>query len=341
MNKKKIIIDDNIPFIEGRLEPVAETVYTDQFGFTPELVKDADALIIRTRTLCNEALLKGSGVKGISTATIGTDQIDIPWCQSNGIQVANSPGCNAPGVAQYVWSSLLRLGFKPEKMTLGIVGCGNVGSVVAEWGRKLGCRILVNDPPREEAGLPGEYTPLETLLREADAVTLHTPLIMDGNHPTYHLIGEKELALLKDGAIFINAARGPVTDNDALIEKLKPGSSIRTVIDTWEGEPVVKKELLDLVDIGTFHIAGYSKQGKERATRMAIENIERFLDLQVDKSGLAGPHSVPQGLTAEAIVESYNPYADTVELKANPSAFDTLRRNYDYRDETLYLIHNA
>lgn len=336
MSKKKIIIDDNIPFIEGRLEPVADTVYVDQFGFTPEVVKDADALIIRTRTLCNQALLGQSSVKAVSTATIGTDQIDIPWCQANGIQVANAPGCNAPGVAQYVWSSLLRLGFKPERMTLGIVGCGNVGSVVAEWGRKLGCRVLVNDPPREEAGIPGDYTPLDTLLRESDAVTLHTPLIMDGEHPTFHLIGEKELALLKPGAIFINAARGPVVDNDALIRKLKPGADLRTVIDTWEGEPALKKELLDLVDIGTFHIAGYSKQGKERATRMAIENIERFLELEVDKSGLAGPHSVPAELTAEAIVESYNPYADTVELKANPQLFDTLRRNYDYRNETLY-----
>ena len=147
----KIIADDNIPFLRGRLEEVAEVVYVDQFGFTPEVVRDADAVVIRTRTRCDEALLGGSKVRLVATATIGMDQIDLPWCAAAGIKVSNAPGCNAPGVAQYVWSALLRMGFDPKRDTLGIVGCGNVGSVVFDWGRQLGVKMLVSDPPKEEA----------------------------------------------------------------------------------------------------------------------------------------------------------------------------------------------
>lgn len=331
----KIVIDDNIPYINGRLEAVAETLYVDQFGFTPDNVRDADAIVIRTRTLCNEQLLAGSSVKAISTATIGTDQIDIPWCEANGISVGNAPGCNAPGVAQYVWSSIIRLGYNPVEITIGVIGNGNVGSLVAEWGRRLGARVLVNDPPQEERGVEGDFTDLDTLLRESDVVTLHTPLIKTGPYPSFHLIGASELAKLKDGGLLINAARGPVVDSKSLIERLKQGG-IRAVIDTWEGEPIISHELLDLCDIGTFHIAGYSKQGKERATRMAIENLERFFGFEIDKSGLAGPHSVPEDLSAQAIVDSYNPYIDDAALRQAPDSFDTLRRNYDYRNEALW-----
>lgn len=334
----KIVADDNIPYLKGRLESVAEVAYCDQFGFTPELVKDADALIIRTRTPVNEHLLGGSRVRLVATATIGTDQIDMDWCRDNGITAKNAPGCNAPGVAQYVWSSLLRLGFDPRNDTLGIVGCGNVGSVVREWGGQLGCRILVSDPPREEreksAGIDSgiEYAPLERVLSESDAVTLHTPLTRTGEHATHHLIGERELALIKTGRIFINAARGPVTDFKALKDELK-NRRIRAVIDTWEGEPVIDPEILDMVEYGTFHIAGYSRQGKERATRMAIEAVERQFGLAIDKSGLAGTYVGTPGLTAARITASYDPAADTAALRGSAADFDILRANYHYRDE--------
>ncbi len=354
--KPKIIIDDNIPYIQGRLEPVANVEYVDQFGFTPANVRNAAAMVIRTRTRCDSSLLAESGVKIIATATIGVDQIDIPWCQNAGIKVVNSPGCNAPAVAQYVWSALLRKGFDPTKQTLGIVGCGNVGSIVAQWGRLLGARILVSDPPKQEAGIPvinpidkeanpqvsnptGQqgnieisYVPLETLMRECDAVTLHTPLTRDGNHPTYHLISDKEIAAMKPGAIFINAARGPVLDTQAILQPLRDGK-ISAVIDTWEGEPDINRELLDLADIATFHIAGYSRQGKERATRMVLEELEKFFGFEVDKNGLAPAYISPKDLTVESIISSYDPAIDTAALRSDPDAFDTLRRNYNYREE--------
>lgn len=328
----RIVADNNIPFLRDRLEGIAEVEYVDQWGFTPAIVKDADAVIIRTRTRCDEALLGDSKVRLVATATIGMDQIDRNWCAKRGITVRNAPGCNAPGVAQYVWSALLRLGFEPGKDTLGIVGCGNVGSIVRDWGRRLGAKILISDPPKEEAGIEGDYTPLEELLERSDAVTLHTPLTKDGKYPTYHLIGERELGLIRDGKIFVNAARGPVVDFGALKGEVCSGR-IRGVIDTWEGEPAVDKELLEAVEYGTFHIAGYSLEGKQRATRMALEAVEDVMGVKVDKSGLAGPYEEPMDLTAERIMASYDPMGDTEALRKEPGGFDRLRRDYEYRRE--------
>lgn len=329
--KPRIIVDADIPFIKGRLEKDFSPVYADQSEFTPELVKDAEALLIRTRTRCNESLLKDSKVRLVATATIGMDQIDIPWCQSAGITVRNSPGCNAPAVAQYVWSSLLREGFSPQTMTLGIVGCGNVGSIVAEWGEKLGARILISDPPKEREGKgDSRYVPLETLLRECDAVTLHTPLTRTGSDATYHLIGDRELGLMKDNAILVNAARGEVLDNKAALDHI--GKRLTGIIDTWEGEPALNHELLDKAEIATFHIAGYSKEGKERATRMVLEALEDTFGVSLDKSGLA-PAYTPVDVTEKMILDSYDPFTDTKSLREHPEDFEYLRSHYNFRHE--------
>lgn len=331
--KLKIIADNKIPFLKGRLESVAEVSYIDPDSFTPETIKDADALIVRTRTRCNEALLAESSVKLIATATIGMDHIDLEWCEANGIEIRNAIGCNAPGVAQYVWSALLRNGFDPKEDTLGVVGYGHVGSIVADWGRKLGCRILVCDPPRKKSGLKDvDYLDLNQILHDADAVTLHTPLTKTGEDATFHLIDEKRLAMLKRGAILINAARGGVVDNEAWKNHLKEGRT-KAIIDTWEGEPDVDKELLKLATIATPHIAGYSLEGKQRATRMALEAIEQFFGVTVDKSGLEGKYNSPAGIATETICASYNPFADTNALKSHPDRFEQLRGDYDYRKE--------
>lgn len=329
----KIVIDSDIPYIRGRLEPFAETLYVDQWGFTPENVKDADAMIIRTRTRCNRELLEGSSVKAIATATIGMDQFDLEWCREAGIHVRNAPGCNAPAVAQYVWSCLLREGFDPAKHTLGVVGCGHVGSIVADWGRRLGAKILVNDPPKAEAGeLEGEHTELADLLAQSDAVTLHTPMTKTGKHPSYHLIGERELSRMRNGAILINAARGPVLETAALVKELEAGR-LRAVIDTWEGEPNLNRDLLRLSDIATFHIAGYSDEGKQRATRMAVQAIADRFGLDVDTSDLAPAYTPPAELTAEKIVASFDPTPIMESLRKNPEEFDRLRAAYKFRPE--------
>lgn len=329
----KIIADDNIPYLKGRLETLADVVYVDQFGFTPDVVRDADAMMIRTRTRCDRSLLEGSKVRMIATATIGMDQFDLPWCHEAGIETANAPGCNAPGVAQYVWSALLRSGFDPKTMTLGVVGHGNVGSIVARWGERLGAKVLVCDPPRAEAGMTDrEYVSLDEVLAGSDAVTLHTPLTREGPHPTHHLIGSRETAMMKQGAILVNAARGSVIDTKSVKEALRQ-HRIRAIIDTWEGEPVPDRELLDMVEYGTFHIAGYSREGKQRATRMALEALGRHFGVDFPTDGLEGPYSEPEELTEAKIVASYDPAADTAPLKDDPDAFDRLRAHYHYRPE--------
>ena len=333
----KVIIDNKIPFIAGRLERAGvDTVYADPKAISPEMVKDADALIVRTRTRCDEALLKGSAVRLVVTATIGTDHIDIPWCEANGIAVRNCAGCNAPGVAQYVWSSLLRLGLRPGAK-VGVVGFGHVGSIVAEWGRGMGFDIRVCDPPRQKAGMAdNDYRPLAELLRECDAVTLHTPLTRTGDDATYHLVGAEELAEMRPGSVLVNSSRGPVVDNQAWAEELEKGNK-RGVVDVWEGEPAISRSLLADAAIATPHIAGYSLQGKQRATRMALEAFAEFFGMEVDTAGLCGAYRSPGDEfpedAAQRIVDSYDPFTDTARLRACPGDFERQRGDYDYRSE--------
>lgn len=336
----KFIVDNKIPFIKGRLESAGEVIYSSPENIDANLVKEADAIIVRTRTRCDRDLLKDSKVKLIATATIGTDHIDIPWCEENGITVRNAAGCNAPGVAQYVWSSLLRKGFDIGADTLGIAGFGHVGSIVAEWGRAMGVRIIVCDPPRKGMGLTdNDYISIEELLCESDAVTLHTPLIKNGEHPTFHLIGDKELAIMKPDSILINSSRGPVVDNKAWLRHLESGSST-AIIDVWEEEPGISIPLLEKASIATPHIAGYSFEGKQRATRMALCAVADFFGIRISTDGLCGDYATPENgfpvNSAGIIRDSYNPIADTTALKEAPQTFEKLRSAYDYRHEPVF-----
>lgn len=331
----KIIADRNIPFLEGRL-PDAELIRMAAPDIDRNAVRDADAIIVRTRTRCDSSLLQDSAVRLVVSATIGTDHIDIPWCMANGIAVRNAPGCNASGVALYVWSNLLRNGFNPAEDTIGVIGCGNVGSIVAEWGERLGAEVLVCDPPRKEKGLTDrEYLSLEEVLSRSDAVTLHTPLTRQGAYPTFHLIDKEALGHLRKGAIFVNAARGEVADTQALLEAISDRRIRRTVIDTWEGEPRIDGRLLKVADTATTHIAGYSVEGKQRASRMALEAISEILRTPVDITGLQGAYTRPQELTAERITASYDPAEMTSALKSDPQAFETLRNSYALHSEIL------
>lgn len=331
----KIIADKNIPFLAGRL-PEDELIQLPASEIDAYSVKDADALIVRTRTKCDRSLLKDSNVRMIATATIGTDHIDLPWCEANGIKVCNAPGCNAPGVALYVWSNLLRNGFDLDRNTLGVIGYGNVGGIVAEWGERLGARVLVCDPPRKERGLTDRvYLPLEEVLQLSDAVTLHTPLTYDGAHPTFHMIDNESIRHMRPGTLFVNAARGETAETEVLLKAIEEGRIRHAVIDTWEGEPLIDLRLLKLADTATTHIAGYSVEGKQRATRMALEAVTDTLHIPVDVSGLQGAYRAPSILTKERIMESYDPAEMTAALKSNPEAFETLRNSYALHKEIL------
>lgn len=333
----KLIIDNAIPFIRGRFTKDVEVVYLPGKEICPEVVRDADGLIIRTRTRCDEFLLKDSKVKAIATATIGTDHIDYKWCENMGITVRNAPGCNAPGVAQYVLSSLFKTGFNQDTDTLGIIGYGHVGSLVADWALKMGIKVLISDDPRKEATFEDvDYLSMKEVLEKSDAVTLHVPFTNDGMHPTYKLIGEKELSLMQNGAVIVNTSRGGVVDESALKEAIKRGK-VKGIVDVWENEPIIDRELVDLVNIATPHIAGYSKEGKKRATRMALEGIAEILGLKLDLNGLECNPRTDISISPQLIESSYNPFKDTEALRRDINTFEFLRNNYLYRSEPLFL----
>ncbi len=274
----KIVADIDIPFLKGVLEPYAEVVYKKGLEMTREDVMDADALMIRTRTRCDASLLEGTKVSLITTATIGTDHIDLDYCESRGIEVANACGCNAGGVMQYVFSALYgvaaRKGMKIDGCTIGIVGVGNVGRKIEAMAEYLGFKVLRCDPPRAEREGPEGFCPLEQLLAESDVVTLHVPL----TETTRGMANADFFTLMKPGAIFINAARGEVVDEEALIAACPKLGAV--VIDTWNNEPDVNEELIDLVDIATPHIAGYSYQGKLNATSLAVKAVARHFGIK-------------------------------------------------------------
>ena len=335
----KLIVDKDIPFIEGRVLQEVETIYLKGDSISAEDVKDADALIVRTRTKCDKNLLNHSGVKLIATATIGTDHIDLPWCEEKGIIIRNAPGCNAPGVAQYVFSTLFKSGFNPSEHTLGIIGYGNVGGIVGKWARQMGIRTLVYDPPRKEKGLTDlDYQDLDVLLKESDAISLHVPLTRTGQYPTLGMIGERELSLMKPGALVVNTSRGGVVDEKILKVFLKE-KKIRAILDVWENEPEIDRELLELVEFATPHIAGYSEEGKKRGTLIALQALNEILGVKVDIQGL---ECIPEGnkrISRELIESSYNPEKDHSQLLSDPNAFETFRNNYKYRHEPLFTGH--
>ena len=335
--KMKIVVDNAIPYIRDRFNDNVEVAYLPGKEFSPANVRDADAIIVRTRTNCDESLLEGSKVKLICTATIGTDHIDSEWCNKHGITVKNAPGCNAPGVAQYVFSSLFKTGFDPETQTLGIIGYGNVGQIVGNWAKQMGIKTLICDPPRKERGCNDiDYSDLDFVLKNSDAITLHVPLTKGSEYPTFKMIGKDELETIKKGSILVNSSRGGVVDEKSLKEYLKTGR-LNAIIDVWENEPQIDNELVNLASISTPHIAGYSEEGKKRATRMVLEDVSSILGINTDTTGLECEVKGDKIITRNLIEESYNPLIDSNNLRANISQFEKLRNTYSYRHEPLFI----
>lgn len=347
----KIICDSKIPFIKGVLEPYAEVVYLPGKETTAADVADADALITRTRTICNEALLKGSRVKVIATATIGYDHIDTAWCDANGIAWENAPGCNSWSVEQYICSVLCtlagRLHLDFEDTTLGVVGVGNVGSKVARAARILGMKVLLNDPPRARKEGPGAFVSLDEIIEKADIITLHVPLSAEGPDPTRHLFDSERMARLRPGQILINSSRGPVVEGEAFKRALRERRIRAGVLDTWENEPRPDPELLGEVAVATPHIAGYSADGKANGTAASVRTVSRHLglpladwrpetvpsppqsiDFKLDASG-----KTRQEVLSEAVLHTYDVMEDDARLRANPELFEKLRGDYPVRRE--------
>lgn len=337
----KIVVDNKIPFIREAIEKIAdEAVYAPGKEFTPEMVKDADALIIRTRTLCNRELLEGSRVQFIATATIGYDHIDTEYCRKAGITWKNAPGCNSASVAQYLQSTLLLMqqkkGVKLSELTIGIVGVGNVGSKVADVAREFGMRVLLNDLPREDEEGSAGFSSLQTLAEECDVLTFHVPLYKEGKYKTFHLADAAFFRSLLRRPLIINTSRGEVIETDALLEALEEGEISDAVIDVWENEPDINLSLLNKVFIGTPHIAGYSADGKANATRMSLDSLCRHFGIQADYRILPpepGNPVIHAATEAEAYLRMYDPRKDCEALRANPELFEKLRGDYPLRRE--------
>lgn len=341
----KVIVDDKIPYIHSAIEKVAdEVVYAPGSQFTPELVKDADALIIRTRTRCNAQLLEGSKVQFVGTATIGYDHIDKAYMAEKGIAWSNCPGCNATSVAQYIYNVLLLLqrekGLCLKQSVLGIVGVGHVGSEVQKAAESLGMTLLLNDPLRAEKEGPEKFASLQQLMEECDVITFHTPLVREGDYATYHLADSAFFSQLKKKPVIINSSRGEVVDNHALLDALESGLIRDAVVDTWENEPEILLPLLEKVYVGTPHVAGYSADGKANATNMVMSALCRHFHLPqleaVMPPSLPGDFE-PSADPEELALQLYNPHHDSWALKKNPEKFEELRGNYPLRREKMHI----
>ena len=341
--RKRIVIDDEVPFIEGVFEPYADVEYYPSDKITREVVKDADGMIIRSRTQCDESLLEGSAVKFIATDTIVTSHIDLNYCSEHGIGVKNAAGCTAGGVMNYVFSALYGVASRKtinlDGDTIGIIGYGHVGSLVGHMAKYLGFKVLVCDPPLSAAMSSEDFCSLDYLLRNSDIVTIHPTV----DSETRKMANESFFGKMKDGAIFINTSNGELVDEEALkkaIPRLGP-----VIIDTWDHEPNVDRELVDMVDIATAHIAGYSYQGKQNGTAICVRALARFFEytqlynffpkteiqeLESIKLDLKGK---TQGEIAAVIQYNYPIFTDDFIFRLDPGKFVELRSNYKYRRE--------
>ena len=346
----KVIVDKKIPFINGVLERYAEVVYCEGRDITRDIVRDADALIVRTRTKCDRALLEGSSVRFIASATIGFDHIDTKYCEAGNIFWTNAAGCNSSSVQQYIAAALFHLAdrdrFELAGKTMGIVGVGNVGTKVANLCKAIGMRTLLNDPPRERREGSKDFVSLETVIRNSDIISFHVPLNPDGVDKTYHLVDEKLLGSFRRDQILINASRGEVVDGDALKWALKNKMLTDCVLDVWEHEPEIDRELLGLVGIVTPHIAGYSADGKANGTAMSVQAFGRFFKLDLHNWY---PEKVPlpvlttlevecknrnvQNIVGGVVKRTYDLLADDARLRMSPSTFEKQRGEYPLRRE--------
>lgn len=360
----KIIADDKIPFLKEVLEPFARIVYLPGKEVTKDVVKDADAIITRTRTKCTKELLENSSVKIIASATIGYDHIDTFWCEENHILWKNAPGCNSSSVAQYMASLFLHHAVKSNKSlagkTLGIIGVGNVGRKVAALGKTLGMNVLCNDPPRARREGEEGFVSLEEIAAKSDFITFHVPLEKEGVDKTFHYADEKFFALLEKYAkrpFLINASRGEVVDNMLLKKVLKEKKSIcGAALDVWENEPEIDLELLELVEYATPHIAGYSLDGKANGTSMSVREIAEYFSLPLtdfypetlpvpekDVIDLAGTENLSlEEILLKAMDFSYDITKDDALLRSSPQTFEKQRGAYPFRREmAAYRILNA
>lgn len=348
----KIVVDENVAFAKEAFSKFGKVQLLYGREIDSSVLKDADALIVRSITRINKNLLEGTSVSFVGTATIGTDHVDLKYLKERSIGFADAKGCNANAVVEYVFTALFAAAAK-QKMslkdkTIGVVGVGNIGSRIVNIAEACGLKVLMNDPPRQKKEISSTFVSLEEIL-SADIITIHTPLTYKGEHKTFHLFDRNKLTQIKEGTLFINASRGEVVDNRALCALLEE-NKFTAVLDVWENEPDVDKELIKKVLYATPHVAGYSLEGKINGTRMMVDAMNKFFDKKV----LWQPE-LPECENSEIVVENssseeeffssifnkiYNIEEDSKPLKTFSGEkkslgkyFDLLRKEYPLRRE--------
>lgn len=357
----KLVADENIPLVNEFFGHMGEIKRLPGRTLTAADVRDADALIVRSVTRVDRQLLEGSQVKFVGTCTIGVDHLDQAYLAERQIAWSSAPGCNANSVVEYVYAALAQLDINWLQGRFGIIGCGNVGGLLYRRLKAQGVAVCCYDPNLTPAQNP-DLVSLEEVLA-CDLISMHTPLVTTGAHPSFHLLGEVQLAQLKPGAVLINAGRGAVIDNQALLKVLQTRSDLRLVLDVWEPEPAISLDLLDRVLLGSPHIAGYSYDGKLNGTEIVYRACcQHFgIDPQASLAALVPPLadnlldtaglSEPWPLAKHLIKQVYDIAADDARLREQArlaragevdfaSAFDQLRKHYPRRREFHnYQVH--
>lgn len=358
----KIVIDKDIPYIMDAFSKKTniKATYIKGAEISNEVLTDSDALIIRTRTVCNDKLLRNTKTKVIATATIGYDHIDTEYCKQNNIKWSNAPGCNSESVNQYVAAAISKLALSRrtsiKDLTIGIIGVGHVGTKVKLTAEALGMNVILSDPPRAVAENNPSLDKLNEIIDNADIITLHTPLVMTGIYKTFHLANEDFFQRLKKSPYIINTCRGEVVDTTALKTALRNGLCRGAVIDCWENEPNIDLDLLKLCDIATPHIAGYSKDGKANGTTQAVQFVSKILGLGMD-DWKCFPHEKPtdpiidislikgdntEEIAMRTILQTYDIQLDNKTLQEEPYSFERQRSKYQTRREfNSYTISNC
>lgn len=347
----KILADENMPMVAELFGSHGEVQLVPGRLITPDQVADADILLVRSVTPVSQKLLAGSRVKFVGTATIGTDHLDLNWLTQQGIAVASAPGCNAAAVGDYVIAALSACEPDWQRKTIAIVGCGNTGGGLHGRLKTLGVACRCFDPFLSRQQI-ADLTSFDAVL-EADIICLHTPLTRSGPHPTWHLFDDKVLGRLRDDTLLLNAGRGGVIDNRALLARLEQGQ-LRAVLDVWEGEPDIDLDLLQRVVLGTPHIAGYSLEGRLRGTLMIYNafcrwsgnpdslELDGVLELMGGNAGQCSAVDVGDDSTLQSVaLAAYDPRRDHHQMVSafaasgvsTESVFDHLRKTYPPRRE--------
>lgn len=345
----KIIADENLAFTDYFFADFAEIQHKAGRTLTHNDVQDADALLVRSVTKVNHALIDQTKLQFVGSATIGTDHLDIQALEQQHIAWSNAAGCNAQAVAEYVITALLHLNIDllehERAFTLAIVGLGNVGSRLAVMAQLLGWNVIGYDPYVQLSHI--ENVSFQELLKRADAISIHVPLTLAGDYPTQHLFNDATFAAMKASAILINSARGPVIQQSALMNDIKKNNR-KVVLDVFEFEPEIPAQLLNLLALATPHIAGYSLEGKARGTQIIYEAFCDKFSYEASKRFESQLPQVEQyfgqqdlkAVLKQHLTQIYDIAEDDKQLRAcvqnakvEQKAFDLLRKNYPLRRE--------